>query len=1045
MRITRKEKILLALMLGGSLAVAGTAQAADDDPIEITTNLIDPSNVTTDTTTGEVTLGNPLGTVTTTVTVNAPEVTDTETSTETKTGYTHTYPDPDTTTGTSTGNSYTITYTPAGTEVTDGDTTTTTETDSYTLTVTTTTTDETTGDETTTSKSYTYTASGTEEGTDGNTYATAATFTYSTTDTDGATTSKSYTYIPGATVSLDTTTTVSGSDATTGISGLTYGTQDGSTGTAVYYWGTDTNGNTTLTTNGTGTAAVTIYTSTGDYQTQSATNNGGNGNAALVINSVTSSSTGDVSQSINANFIGNTATPSSQGVVAVVVNLNTSAATTDATNYTASITSINGNFIGNVNTSDNDDHTSANGGAILNQVGMETPSTIGGAATIGSITGSFIGNGAVNTVSYEVEEGGSITTTEVTTAQQGPEYMARGGAIENNLYNPYDADSSASIGTITGDFIGNYATTTWGDAQGGAIFNYASIHTEDASESELAASASIGNINGNFISNYVSGASYANGGAIYSTSDGYCIAIIGNINGDFIGNYAYSSETEASGGAIFNVSENSGTAVVGALTGSFIGNYAECDTGEALGGAIFNTTQSGQTIIGATYVDDGSGTYTLTNAEYAITGDFIGNYASGTSAGGGAISNWVDTETTQVVEGVEEAAIIGDIMASTEYGYGFMYNYAVGTDGEAGGGAIENRSEGAGGTAQIGNITADFIGNYASATNGNAYGGAIQNRADYEEGTETTGNTAVIGDITGNFIGNYAIATLDENATANTTASAYGGAINNFLIANSPSLAADMGVITGNFIDNYVSATNDARGGAISNGYNQTSVGDSTIDGIFNSTFIGNTATSTGTGDDDSSYGGAIFTTGTIGRGYTYDYTYDSDNNITGINGVIVDSTESATGADIAGIYNSIFIANNADRGGAIYNGSEKASVEDDNEGASESYSIITSIESSVFEGNIANLYGGAIYNYNDGQIYSIANSQFLDNEAQSGNGGAIERRVGLQYHLEHHGRLFLRKQSHRSHRKHHDRLGRRDLQRRTHRYVCRDRHVYRR
>ena len=204
-----------------------------------------------------------------------------------------------------------------------------------------------------------------------------------------------------------------------------------------------------------------------------------------------------------------------------------------------------------------------------------------------------------------------------------------------------------------------------------------------------------------------------------------------NITADFIGNYA-----DEEGGAIYN------TDTIGDITGDFIGNYASGGN-NAYGGAISNE-----------YGTIGD-----------ITGDFIGNYVSGSNnANGGAILN---------------SGTIGNITGD------FIGNYALGesTDDDAGGGAIDN-------LGFIGNITGDFIGNYAQSTDGDAGGGAIVNRNLFI--------SAAIGNITGDFIGNYAQSTNSD---------VYGGAIFN-LLGNFN--------ITGNIMNNYAQSENaQAYGGAI--------------------------------------------------------------------------------------------------------------------------------------------------------------------------------------------------------------------------------------
>ncbi len=164
---------------------------------------------------------------------------------------------------------------------------------------------------------------------------------------------------------------------------------------------------------------------------------------------------------------------------------------------------------------------------------------------------------------------------------------ASGGAI-------YSIDSS--IGTIVGNFIGNYSRAVSDSsisALGGAIYNNRG--------------SNLTTIVGDFIGNYANSSSeainYVQGGAISNEGE------ITSINGDFIGNYAYCSSgliSHAAGGAIYN-NKNIVT-----ITGDFIGNYVHAP-GFADGGAIYNS-----------------------NDITTITGDFIDNSSSGS---GGAIYN----------------------------------------------------------------------------------------------------------------------------------------------------------------------------------------------------------------------------------------------------------------------------------------------------------------------------------------------------------------------------------------------------------------------
>ena len=230
--------------------------------------------------------------------------------------------------------------------------------------------------------------------------------------------------------------------------------------------------------------------------------------------------------------------------------------------------------------------TNQNGADINNDFIEKSTTSYGGAiyndgGTIGNITGDFIGNYASLKSSSHVS----------------------GGAIYN----------IGTIGNISGDFIGNYSYSANMSSNGGAIYNGETIGNITGDfignysvySGAIANGGKIGNIIGNFIGNHASSLY----GGIYNKGE------IGNISGDFIGNYVSSTISSFFGGAIFNV----GT--IGDITGDFIGNHVSpssfltsFSTGE--GGAIYN--------------NDG----TIEN----ITGNFIGNYGQGvTNASGGAI------------------------------------------------------------------------------------------------------------------------------------------------------------------------------------------------------------------------------------------------------------------------------------------------------------------------------------------------------------------------------------------------------------------------
>ncbi len=161
------------------------------------------------------------------------------------------------------------------------------------------------------------------------------------------------------------------------------------------------------------------------------------------------------------------------------------------------IGNVTGDFVNN--RVDGDLTNGPQGGAIYNRPAG------GGTTSIGSITGDFINNAAASDSVW-------------------PSY---GGAIYNSTT---AAGQNASIGDITGNFIGNSATNTNNHAFGGAIYNYS--YDDGVSFSP----ATLGVISGSFIGNYVEGTGLALGGAIY-TSGNLTIASKGK-NIEFAGNYA---------------------------------------------------------------------------------------------------------------------------------------------------------------------------------------------------------------------------------------------------------------------------------------------------------------------------------------------------------------------------------------------------------------------------------------------------------------------------------------------------------------------------
>ena len=168
-----------------------------------------------------------------------------------------------------------------------------------------------------------------------------------------------------------------------------------------------------------------------------------------------------------------------------------------------------------------------------------------------------------------------------------------GGAIANN----------ASIGNITGNFIGNYASGEY--AYGGAISN----------------DGEISDITGDFIGNYAAGSGEYAGAAGGAIANSY--GEIKNITGNFIGNNVQ-SEGFAAGGAIsnndligeFDYDEEKIVSGTGIVNSSFYGNYAKADGEYAMagGGAIMTFTDL-NIVAKDGYTSVFSGNYTEVNGE----------------------------------------------------------------------------------------------------------------------------------------------------------------------------------------------------------------------------------------------------------------------------------------------------------------------------------------------------------------------------------------------------------------------------------------------
>ncbi|MFI3271041.1 MAG: autotransporter outer membrane beta-barrel domain-containing protein [Pseudomonadota bacterium] len=300
----------------------------------------------------------------------------------------------------------------------------------------------------------------------------------------------------------------------------------------------------------------TIESIVGNFIGNSATGAGATSNGGAIRNYVYTYSTNAQTAStvtigdIIGSFVGNTA----DGDGGAIYNYAHSESTNSDVVNTAIISSITGDFIGN--------EAGGSGGAIFNDDNYAS------IALIGIITGDFICNtaGLYGGAIYNTSQINNINGNFVNNEASGGD-VSIGGAIYN-----YANGEDASIGDITGSFIGNESTGTLG--LGGAIANYAGA---------VDATATIGNITGDFIAN--SATKY--GGAIYNDSNDIKSATIGSITGDFFYNSVIatsSTDGKVQGGAIYN------NDTIESIEGSFIGNYViGSDDNSVAGGAVYTT------------------------------------------------------------------------------------------------------------------------------------------------------------------------------------------------------------------------------------------------------------------------------------------------------------------------------------------------------------------------------------------------------------------------------------------------------------------------
>ncbi len=670
------------------------------------------------------------------------------------------------------------------------------------------------------------------------------------------------------------------------------------------------------------------------------------------------------------------------------------------------------------------------GGAIYNYDG----------ATIGSITSSTFDE------NYAGEDGGAIYNFWETSSENGEGIIGNienciftgntsgnyGGAIFTRGYIGLDTDGETVTGGISNSyFYGNESN------RGGAIYN--GIQREAGSTS-TGFDSIITYIEGCTFEN---NGAYAFGGAIYNYDDGEILRIennrflenwalngnggaienaeAGSVIGTITHNYFYKNDVSVSdhgGGAIYsegiinditenffreNISGNYGGAYYN--NGGYGGTVDDEKIGISITGNIFQGNESGRggAIYNTTNRDLTTGVEILDYDKPGIIDNITGNYFIGNIADnyGGAIYNYhygfigeiadnyfieneADNGNGGAIENAEADAYIGAITNN------YFYKNKISQNSDHGGGAIYNEG-----------VIASFGGNTFEENTSVTYGGAIYNRG----GTISTIGTATDeeGNTTYNyFIGNESgrggaiyntgfyeddgslrsegtIESIESSYFYGNIADNFGGAIYNY-----------HGGIIGDIVDNYFEANEalDGNGGAIENAEL-----DAVIGNISGNTFYQNKVTESDHG------GGAIYNQGIISSITENNFTENESGNFGGAiynNGGTIGGTDDSSGTTGGAISGNYFEGNTSGRGGAISNTTTRSLDSEGHETLSyttnyEAYGSIMNITGNTFVNNVAEYYGGAIYNYHGSDIGEISDNYFYGNEAQGGNGGAVE------------------------------------------------------
>ena len=599
---------------------------------------------------------------------------------------------------------------------------------------------------------------------------------------------------------------------------------------------------------------------------------------------------------ISGNFIGNKTSVEGSAIHISASNVNS--VTGDFIgNYTQSydgpvvldgsstVGTIKGNFVAN---------KAVRNGAIDNEPGSK----------ITTVLGNFVGNVLTNTITQVTTHSGSAINNAGTITNIGSEtdkvnfysntitvdgsHEGYGGALYN----------TRKIDNIYADFVNNSISAA--NAHGGAIYSDNSIGVIGSAVDHA-----------HFINNYVANNSNSNGGAIASAGS------IDNIYADFIGNSAghfggafYGNASSIEGNFIKNTAGGSGGAImawadtaVGKIKGSFIGNTA---TGGS-GGAIYNynghTTSLDANFINNSTREFGGALYNPYGTIDIIKGNYVGNSA-GKSGGalvhserdgnkiGSINADFIGNSVTATSTSAAGGAVINQGKINSLTG-NFIGNSSSSTDETSHGGAIYNGEDGS-----ISNITGDFIRNTSTAHKSTGEGGAIYN-----------GAGGSIGNIKGNFIGNIQTTESEEPETPTSSVWASGGAISN---EGTTVKQASIANISGNFIGNKsLSSTQNTEGGAL---YSSGNIK------ITDTTFINNQTKTTAAGK--KALGGAISMGGdyTISK-LDADFIGNEASSTTGesLGGAIRNgSTITSLTGDF--INNSVTSTSGAAYGGAIYN-----------------------------------------------------------------------------------------------------------------------------